>query len=335
MSALALHPSRRPTGLRTWLARHARAVLPVAIFLAVFAAFGLIHPRGLSVATLTPWANQAVALAFASVGQFMAVVTRGLDLSVGPVLALSNAVGSVVLSGSPAQVALGMVIVLAVGAACGLFNGIAVVYGRVAPIIATLATGAIYSGLALSVRPTPGGEVEEALSDLFTYETFGVVPTSLLILAGAVYVVWLPLSRTVLGRSLYAVGSSEQAAYMSGLRADRARLVAYTLSGLFAACGGLFLNFQTLSGDATVGGSYTLNSIAAVVIGGASLAGGVGTVAGSILGAFVLRTIGAMMIFTGLPALAQPLFEGVVLLLAVSFGAIEFMRAGNKLQVLS
>ncbi|MFO1150842.1 MAG: ABC transporter permease [Alsobacter sp.] len=334
MSALALDTPRGRGGLRTWLARHARAILPVAIFLAVFVAFGLIHPRGLSVVTLTPWANQAVALAFASVGQFMAVVTRGLDLSVGPVLALSNAVGSVVLSGSPGQVALGMLIVLGVGAACGLFNGVAVVYGRVAPIIATLATGAIYSGLALSVRPTPGGEVEEALSDLFTYETLGFVPTSLLILVGVVYLVWLPLSRTVLGRSLYAVGSSEQAAYMSGLRADRARLVAYTLSGLFAACGGLFLNFQTLSGDATVGASYTLNSIAAVVIGGASLAGGVGTVAGSMLGAFVLRTIGAMMIFTGLPALAQPLFEGLVLLLAVSFGAIEFMRAGNKLQVL-
>ncbi len=203
-----------------------------------------------------------------------------------------------------------------------------------APLIATLATGAIYSGLALSVRPTPGGEVEEALSDLFTYETFDTIPTSLLLLGGMVYLIWAPLSRTVLGRSLYAVGSSESAAYMSGLRADRARLVAYTLSGFFAACGGLFLNFQTLSGDATVGASYTLNSIAAVVIGGASLAGGVGTVAGSILGAFVLRTIGAMMIFTGLPALAQPLFEGVVLLLAVSFGAIEFMRAGNKLRVL-
>lgn len=325
-------PRRR---VATVLSRHSRAILPVAIFLAVFTAFGFIHPRGISVATMTPWANQSVALAFAAVGQFFAVVTRGLDLSVGPVLALTNAVGSEVLSGSPAQVAVGIVIVLAVGAACGLVNGIAIVYGRVAPIIATLATGAIYSGLALGVRPTPGGDVDDALSDMFTYETLTFIPTSLLLLLGATYLVWMPLSSTVLGRSLYAVGSSEQAAYMSGLRADRARLVAYTLSGLFAACGGLFLNFQTLSGDATVGTSYTLNSIAAVVIGGASLAGGIGTVGGAILGAFVLRTIGAMMIFTGLPALAQPLFEGVVLLLAVSFGAIEFLRAGNKLGVLS
>ncbi|MEJ1938767.1 hypothetical protein WDZ92_51885, partial [Nostoc sp. NIES-2111] len=108
------------SGATAWFARNSRNVLPVAIFLAVFVAFGLIHPRGISTATLTPWANQATALAFASVGQFMAVVTRGLDLSVGPVLALTNAVGSELLSGSPAQVAFGLVVVLAVGAACGV-----------------------------------------------------------------------------------------------------------------------------------------------------------------------------------------------------------------------
>jgi ribose transport system permease protein len=276
-----------------------------------------------------------VSLAFASVGQLMAVITRGLDLSIGPVLALSNALGSEVLSGSPLQVAFGVVLVLAVGASCGLVNGIVIVYGRVAPIIATLATGAIYSGLALVVRPIPGGEVMEALSDLFTYETWEIIPTSLLVLFISVYLIWGPFSQTVLGRTLYAIGSSESVAHLSGLNSARARLVAYSLAGFFAACGGLFLNFQTLSGDASVGASYTLNSIAAVVIGGASLAGGVGTVLGVILGAFTLRTIGAMMIFTGFPALAQPLFEGAVLLAAVSLGAFEFLRAGNRLKVLS
>ncbi|HVY99060.1 MAG TPA: ABC transporter permease [Dongiaceae bacterium] len=324
---------RRVTGLRR-LSWNGRVAVPTIIFAVVFTAFGLIHPRGISVITMTPWADQQAALGFAAAGQFMVVVTRGLDLSVGSVLALSNAVGSVMLNGSPLEIAGGMAVVLAVGALCGLLNGVAVVYGRVVPIIATLSTGAIYSGLALWVRPTPGGDVAEILNDLFTNEVFGVIPTSLVLLFGVVYAIWSVLSRTILGRSLYAIGSSEAAAYMSGLRADQVRLVAYMLSGFFAACGGLFLNFQTLSGDASVGASYTLNSIAAVVIGGASLAGGVGTVWGSILGAFVLRTIGAIMIFTSLPALAQPLFEGTVLLLAVSFSAIELVRAPNKLKAL-
>lgn len=334
MTDIADRRARR-NGFQDYLSRHGRFAAVVAIFILVFAAYGVIHPRGLSIVTLTPWANQCVSLAFAAVGQLMAVITRGLDLSIGPVLALSNALGSQLLSGTPLQVVLGVLIVLAAGAGCGLVNGIVIVYGRVAPIIATLATGAIYSGLALVVRPIPGGEVEEALSDLFTYETLTLIPTSLLLLFGIVYLTWAPLSQTVLGRTLYAIGSNEAVAHLSGLNSKKARLLAYSLAGFFAACGGLFLNFQTLSGDASVGASYTLNSIAAVVIGGASLAGGVGTVLGAILGSFTLRTIGAMMIFTGFPALAQPLFEGAVLLLAVSLGAFEFVRSPNKLKVLS
>lgn len=334
MTDTALDQPARRHPVSAYLSRNGRFVLVIAIFLLVFIAYGMIHPRGLSVVTLTPWSNQAVSLAFASVGQLMAVLTRGLDLSIGPVLALSNAIGSQVLSGSPTQVAMGILIVLGVGAGCGLINGIVIVYGRVAPIIATLATGAIYTGLALVARPIPGGDVEEALSDLFTYETFDMIPTSLILLFVIVYLIWGPLSQTVLGRTLYAIGSSEAVSHLSGLNSNRARLVAYSLAGFFAACGGLFLNFQTLSGDASIGASYTLNSIAAVVIGGASLAGGVGTVLGAILGSFTLRTIGAMMIFTGFPALAQPLFEGAVLLLAVSLGAFEFLRAGNRLKVL-
>lgn len=333
MTSASANPASR-RALSGHVSRHGRLILVIAAFAIVFAAYGLINPRGLSVVTLTPWANQAVSLAFASVGQLMAVITRGLDLSIGPVLALSNAIGSEVLSGSPLQVFLGILLVLAVGTCCGLINGIVIVYGRVAPIIATLATGAIYAGLALAVRPIPGGEVEEALSDLFTYETWGVIPTSLLLLFAIVYLIWAPFSQTVLGRTMYAIGSAPAVAELSGLNARRATLAAYSLSGFFASCGGLFLNFQTLSGDASIGVSYTLNSIAAVVIGGTSLAGGVGTAIGAILGSFTFRTIGAMMIFTGFPALAQPLFEGAVLLAAVSLGSFEFLRAGNRLKVL-
>jgi ribose transport system permease protein len=223
-----------------------RLMLPIVLLAVLFLVMISIHPRGMAVASMTPWANQAVTLAFVAVGQFFVVVTRGLDLSIGAVLALSNALASVLVSGTPAEVASGIVIVLGVGALCGAINGIAVVFGNIQSIVATLATGAIYTGLALIVRPTPGGEIDDKISDLLTYETAGFFPTSLIVLFVAVYIVWGPLSRTVLGRSMYAIGSSESAAFMSGLHPWRARLLAHVLAGLFASCGGLFLAFQTL-----------------------------------------------------------------------------------------
>ena len=130
-------------------------------------------------------------------------------------------------------------------------------------------------------------------------------------------------------------GSSEAAAFLSGVRVGRSRLAAYTLAGLLAACGGLFLALQTLSGDAQVGADYTLKSIAAVVIGGTSLLGGSGGVMGSIFGAYALRAISGLLLFAGVSPLAQPLFEGVVLMVAIGLGAIRILANRNRLELLS
>jgi ribose transport system permease protein len=283
---------------------------------------------------ITTAANTGTALAFVAMGQTLAVLTGGLDLSIGSILALTNSLASVVVNGSPVQVALGVCLVLLAGLGCGLVNGAIVVYGRIQPIIATLAMGAIYTGLALLLRPVPGGRVDEGLSEALTYETFGVIPTSLILLLAAVVFIWLPFKNSVLGRGVYAVGSAELAAYMSGVRIDRSRLAAFALAGLFASMGGLFLGFQTLSGDALIGLPYTLNSIAAVVIGGTSLYGGAGGVVGSIFGAYVLRTINGVLFFSGAPALAQPLFEGMILLGAVALSAVRIVRMRNRLEVM-
>ena len=318
-----------------WMRRNHGPLLAAVLLAAVLAAFLALHPRHLSILVTTPIANQGLALAFAAMAQTLPVLTGGLDLSVGPVLALANCVASHVVSGEAWRIALGIVLTLAAGAACGLANGLVVVLGRIQPIIATLATGAIYTGLAYLLRPVPGGKLDEALGDALTNETLGVVPTSLLLLAGVVLLVWVPFHGSVLGRAAYAAGSSESSAYLSGIRVGRARLASYALGGLFAACGGLFLGLQTLSGDAQVGFDYTLQSIAAVVIGGTSLLGGSGGVAGSILGAYVLRTIDGMLMFAGVPPLAQPLFEGVVLLLAIGLGAFRLFTVRNRLDLLA
>jgi ribose transport system permease protein len=230
-----------------------------------------------------------------------------------------------------------------------------VVYGRIQPIIATLATSAIYMGLALILRPTPGGKVHEDLSWALTSDvrefaaTFGLfddgeaawlqpiawIPVPLILMVLIILFVWIPFTRSVTGRTVYAIGSSEGAAYMSGLPINRAKLTAFTLAGLFAGLGGLFLALQTSSGNADIpqAGAYTLNSIAAVVIGGTSLLGGTGSAIGSMIGAMVLRTISFNFRIFDVAPLLQPLFEGFVLLAAVSLGGLKLLRLKNKLEV--
>jgi ribose transport system permease protein len=147
--------------------------------------------------------------------------------------------------------------------------------------------------------------------------------------------IWLPYRRSVLGRAAYAIGSSEQAAYMSGVPIAPAKVLAYTLSGLLAAIAGLLLTCITYSGaaKAQLGAEYTLNSIAAVVIGGTSLLGGVGSAVGSIFGAFVMKTVSDLLFVFDINPVLQPLFVGVVLLIAVSLGSLRLLRIKNKLDL--
>lgn len=303
------------------------------LFAALFALYVGKHPVGWDSGVLVTAANKGVLLAIVAMAQTLPVLTGGIDLSVGMVFVLANCLASHLVVGTPMQAALGVVVVLAAGAACGLLNGLVIVYGRLQPIITTLATGIIYFGLALGLRPVPGGDVHAGLADALTGALPGGTPAMLVVLLGVVLLVWIPYRGSVLGRSALAIGSSEAASYMSGVAMDRTLLVTYTLAGLLAAIGGLLLTFVTYSGEASsaIGGVYTLNSIAAVVIGGTSLAGGSGSAIGAIFGAFALRTIGDLLFVFDLEPLWQPLFQGVILLVAVSFGSIGLLRVGNRL----
>jgi ribose transport system permease protein len=321
--------------LRLWLGQNYGPVLALAVFVLMFALYIGNHSAGLTVPVVTTAANKGVLLALVAMAQTLPILTGGLDLSVGMVFILANCIASIVVVGSPLEAALGVVLVLAIGALAGFVNGCIVVYGRLQPIITTLATGAVYYGIALWIRPIPGGDVQEDLADFMTYTVFEVVPTSLLLLLVVVLVIWLPFRSSVLGRGCYAVGSAEGAAYMSGVQIGRSRLAAFTLASLLASIAGLMLTFVTYSGEASaaIGNTYTLNSIASVVIGGTSLYGGAGGAVGSIFGAFVLRTIDDLLFVFDLPPLWQPLFQGVILLAAVSLGAARVLQIRNRLEL--
>ena len=319
---------------RFWFAEQRGTFMAVAIFVVMFFIYASNHPAGFTSNVVQTASNKGVLLAFVAMAQCLVVITAGIDLSVGMIFTLTNCLASWLVNGSPLHVTFGIVVVLFVGALCGAINGLVVIYGRLQPIVATIATGAIYYGIALALRPFPGGTVDETVADMLTGKLFNFLPASLVALVAVVLVVWIPFSRSVTGRAAYAIGSSEPAAYMSGVPIKRAKFIAYTLSGLLAGVGGLFLTFFTYTGEAAYasGNAYTLFSIAAVVLGGVSLFGGKGSAIGAIFGALAFRTIGDLLFVFDFDPLWQPLFQGVVLLFAVSLGAFGLLRIRNRLE---
>ncbi|WP_343715231.1 ABC transporter permease [Inquilinus sp.] len=352
MSAL-LHRLSRQSGL----------LLAIGLFVLFYGLYSYQHPRGGSADLIVQNVNETFTLALVAMAQTVPVLLGGLDLSVGPLMTMVNCLASHLLTGSGWDLALGILLCLCAGLLAGFINGALVVYGRIQPIIATLATGAVLIGIALFLRPTPGGAVDSDLSWAATNTLFDVadtygwwggdlpgwfqaiqsIPVPAILIVLVVLLVWLPFKNSVTGRGCYAIGSSEQAAFMSGVAIDRSKLAAFTLAGFFAAVAGVYLALQTGSGnaDTPMAGAYTLNSIAAVVIGGTSLFGGSGGAVASIVGVMVLRAISfcfrvvpedSVLGFLANPLL-QPLFEGIILLAAVSLGAARVFTVKNRLQL--
>jgi ribose transport system permease protein len=327
------------TDWRYRLAEQRGTLLAAALFLIMFVIYVSNHPAGFTANVVQTAANKGVLLALVAMAQTMVVLTAGIDLSVGMVFIFTNCLASYIVTGSLATALLGAIGVLAAGFACGILNGLIVIYGRLQPIVTTIATGSIYYGIALWLRPQPGSSdsFNSDLADWMTGQLPGGIPTSLVALLVVVLVVWVPFRRSEIGRAVYATGSAEVAAYMSGVAIRRAKVVAYSLSGLLAGIGGLYVSFITYSGEASFasGGTYTLYSIAAVVLGGVSLFGGVGSAIGAIFGALAFRTIGDLLFVFDLEPLWQPLFQGVVLLLAVCVGAARLFQVRNRLDLFS
>ncbi|MER8484812.1 ABC transporter permease [Mesorhizobium sp. M1322] len=319
---------------RYWLAEQRGTLLAFGIFIVMFTIYTSNHPAGFTANVVQTASNKGVLLAFVAMAQTLVVITAGIDLSVGMIFLLTNCLASWLVIGTGIETALGVVAVLGTGLLCGAINGAIVIYGRLQPIVTTIATGAVYFGIALLLRPFPGGSVNEDLADALTGRLFGVVPASLVVLLAVVLVVWVPFRRSVLGRAAYAAGSGVMAAAKARFPLRRGHFSADWLAGLLAAIGGLFLTFFTYTGEAAYasGNAYTLFSIAAVVLGGVSLFGGKGSAVGAIFGALAFRTIGDLLFVFDFDPLWQPLFQGVILLIAVSLGAFALFRVRNRLE---
>jgi ribose transport system permease protein len=274
--------------------------------------------------------NAALPLALVAVGETFVILTNGIDLSVGAIVSLSNVtVASLTAHGHGTS---GVVVAVAVGAAAGLANGLIVSYLRIAPLIATLATSSIFIGFALMILESPGGEVPVWLPE-WTSGQQGEIPIAAIWLLLLIAVGWILLRRSPFGINLQALGGSESASRSAGIRVTRVRILAYVAAGVCSGLAGVVLAGLTYSGDPTIGNIYLLDGIAAVVIGGTSLSGGVGTIPGTIFGAIALSLLSAVLLVSGVSTNYQYIVSGVIVigaLLAHATQAKLLARAAQR-----
>ena len=290
---------------------------------------GIYHGRQGIFPSTFDWTNlidHSLPLVLAALGQGVVVLIRGLDLSVGGMIDLTNGLAATRLHGGPAEVAAWTMAILLIGAAGGLLNGLLVAWARLQPILVTLATLAIFQGLALWVLPTPGGQVPAGLTAVLTNPD---QPTGLIWVAVA-YGLWFVFRRTRFGVGVFAVGNDADAARAVGLPVARLTVYAYLTSGVCSAGAGLFLAATTTSGDAVSGNVFILTSIAAVVLGGISFTGGRGSLAGAIAGAFTLTLVGNVLFFAGIDPLYQSFYQGLFLIVAVLLGTFAGRLARGR-----
>ncbi|MBV9672107.1 MAG: ABC transporter permease [Verrucomicrobia bacterium] len=327
----AVSKDRLVTRLRRSLQRNPSLFFMPAMLIAALAITVAIHPQ-FSDFDLQSLAMGALPLAFAAAAQSVVVISGGIDLSIGSVIAVANVLAaSTMEKASFAQSLLLAVAVLIVGAAIGTLNGLIVVLSGIPDVVATLTTGFIWGGVALLILEKPGGGAPQDFLNLGVGTLFTPwLPNALVLLAAAVGVIWIPLRRSKLGLQLYAVGSDRVAAFRSGVNIDRTRFAAYIFSGLFSAVGGLSLTMTTGIGAPLAGVYYTLSGLAAVVVGGVSLAGGRGGIFGPVMAAFVLTLIPTDLIFLNIDPNFGQVIQGTLIVTIVMLGGFADMVRNRK-----
>lgn len=298
-------------------------IVPLLMLLALVTIYASKQTGVLTLGQLNITTSETLTLVFIGVAQTLVILTGGIDLSVGGIVSLSTTVAALYLGHTGLHTTLVIVAMLLVGALIGATNGVIIAYTRMQPFIVTLATWSVWGGIALLVLSTPGGSVPDSLVNFGTSTALGI-GTPVWMLA-AVLLAWLYFKRTRTGLALRAVGSSHEAAYLSGVPVPVALISAYALSGLFSTIAGLYLVTQTTSGSPVIGNDYILPSVAAVVIGGTTLLGGRGGLVGTILGAFILTLIGSVVFVYGLTSAWQTILQGLLLIVAVLAGTIANM----------
>jgi ribose transport system permease protein len=320
----------RAAGLRRSASRSVYTLMLLGL-LAGLLVFTLLIKPSFGAFDLETLSKGAMPLAFAAAAQAIIVISGGIDLSIGSMMALTNVTAALLMQQLPPEAAVGVVaLVMAMGLVLGLVNGLLVVWTRVPDIVVTLAMSFVWAGGALLVLPRPGGAAAPWFVELASGSFFvELVPKAAVVLLVVVAIVWLPLRRSRLGLSIYAVGSDRLAAFRSGIDVSRTRVIGYAVGGLFAACGGLALTMSTGIGTPTTG-LYTLQAVTAIVLGGVSLAGGRGGIVGPIAAAYILGLIRLDLVFLGVNPNYSTVIQGSIMILVVMVVGFITLRTERR-----
>jgi ribose transport system permease protein len=283
--------------------------LVVAAFLVLYA---VLFPGILSVGGFSKFTQNWFPLALVTMAQALLMLNGGITLAIGPLVSLGAVIAATTMEGV-FGVPGGFVAVALAGLAIGAVTGVIVAHLRLPAIIVTLAGSFIITGVALILLPRPGGFIPDWLSNGLA----GHTPVAFLLLV-VILLGWKAFLATPLGLGIYAAGDNPVGAFRSGVPVERAKVVAFALSGLLAALAGLFVAAQTGSGDPIIGTPFTLNSIAAAVLGGVGFLGGKGTMRGAICGSLLLSVMINVMFFLGFPPVAQYVAQGLIIVGAVA-----------------
>lgn len=312
-------------------------VLPFFLFIALVV-FSILSPRFLTGQNLVNVARQSVYLVLVSMGQMLVLISGGFDLSVGTSIALTSvvsALGMVFFAGMFPEmvwlaIALGAFMGFGTALLVGMVNGVGVAYFEVSPFIMTLGVSSVGAGLALFLTGgVPVSGLPFAFGDTFGFGRIWNIPVPVVIAVICIIIMWVFMSRTRLGTQIYAVGGNIKAAHLSAINTKRTLMISYMICAFIASLTGLLLTARVESGEANLGSSIALESIAACVIAGVSLRGGIGRIENVVLGAFFIVLVQNGMNLAQVSSYMQMVLLGMLLILAVIFDQFRYRMIMN------
>ncbi len=276
----------------------------------------IINPIFMSTGNISNVLRQTSINAIIAVGMTFVIITGGIDLSVGSTFAFASAVTAFLLK-SGVNPIVALIAGLLTGAIIGLINGVIITKGKLQPFIVTLATMTIIRGATLIFTDgKPLTLTDSGLDWLGRGKLFGI-PTPIIIMIIVILIAYYILSNTTIGRYLYATGSNEEASKLSGVSVDKIKMFAYTVSGMLASLAGIIIMARLSTAQPNAGDGYELDAIAAVVLGGTSLTGGIGSVGGTIIGSLIIGVLSNALNLMNVSSYYQLLAKGIVILIAV------------------
>jgi ribose transport system permease protein len=339
MSETTISTSRERNEAIEALRRALAATGPLLVLLLLILILWILSPPFRSPTSLMLLALEAAAIGVVAAGQTFVILTGGIDLSVEAMVSFAGVTAAILIAGTNVaggQIAFGIadwqavLIAITAGLAIGMFQGLIITGMNMNPLIVTLGFRSMLLGISLVWTRGAGINIQKGPFLNFvtsTVDLFGSrVPMPFIIVLGIYFLLWIVLKHTKFGRYTYAIGGNETATRLSGINVDRVKVFIYGISGLLAAIGGILVMARLQSGAYQNGTNMTLISVAAVVIGGTALSGGVGGIWGTLIGVFIIRIVEAGLVYMSVPSNAKEIVIGAIIVLAV---ALDVIRRGD------